>query len=232
MRRISMKIIFILLFIPSILYCNSIKQIYFTSANHTHLIAKSNEFQFAVYRGNGWDFRIAYSPFEHIAVYGAKSNNADTPLDYSCWDLAIGTYFKWSISRFEILAGLGKGTASRRNGGQINFKNVSSDGKYLRSFFQTNIGTSYSFFEGGFALRLTYVDYSEFNIFINSETARHKNVFEVYFEPSCFVRASYKQLNLELQIEYLEDFEFHLLNYQKLSKVAFSVGLILKFGEN
>ena len=182
--------------------------IYVPSSHHTPLLDKKGELNGNLQVGtHGTDIKGAYAVSDRIGIAAAASF-ADLEAEqggtvnpdfhqHSYGEGAI-SYFRpfGGIGRFEILGGLGAGSASSVDTFNFSGSEEKTTGKFNKLFAQTNIGLETNIIETGLSLRLGHVTFTEFetesDIYDGTEAG-------TFFEPAVFARLGWKNVKIEAQ---------------------------------
>lgn len=177
--------------------------VYIPSAQHTHLMDKKGELHIAGHGGtNGGDIQGAYAVSDRMGVIAAASFGSSDEGDFHEHSFVEGgaTYFRplGKIGRYEVLAGLGVGSAEALT--QYDFfgpQEIKATGDYTKVFLQNNFGLETGALETGLALRLGQVVFTEFE---TSSSRYDESENGTFFEPAIFARLGWKNIKLESQV--------------------------------
>jgi len=180
--------------------------VYIPSAEQTHLLDKKGETSFAAYTGiNGVDVQAAYAFSDHFGVQAAGSfgkHEEKTDNDYQSHrygEAGLQYHHGFGNGRFELMSGIGFGSGTAVDNYEFfdSPNQIRATGKYHKYYFQPNIGVESGVFEGGVALRLGHVVFTEFE---TTSDRYAKNRSATFFEPALFARLGWKNIKIEGQL--------------------------------
>jgi len=209
--------------------------VYIPSAQQTHLLDKKGETSFAVYTGiNGVDVQAAYAFSDDFGAQAAgsfgkheeKGNNDYQSHKYG--EVGLQYYHGFGNGRFELMGGFGFGSATAVD--NFDFfetpNQIKATGKYNKYYLQPNIGVESGIFEGGLALRLGHVVFTEFE----TNSSRYtQNKSATFFEPALFARLGWKNIKIEGQLGFSRPLNGDSDVGFDYEPAIFSLGLHLNF---
>jgi len=233
MKTRRLAVVFSLPLILVVLLIQACSPIYVANSYQTPLLDEKGELNGNIQVGsNGSDIQGAYAISDHLGVAAAASyakmeavQGGTVNEDYHkhTYGEAALTYFKpFGIGRFELLGGLGLGSASAVDNFDFTGSNSEerTDGNYNKVFAQTNIGLETGIIETGLSLRLAQVTFTEFetdNQFYDGSEGG------TFFEPAVFARLGWKNVKLEAQYGVIAKLQDDL--YYPYQPFHLSVGL-------
>ncbi|MEP7220557.1 MAG: hypothetical protein ABI876_16645 [Bacteroidota bacterium] len=172
--------------------------------------------------GEGHDAQIAWSPYEHVGLYGrfsiaptdSGSPGKETHLRHTHGDIAAGWYSgNAEGTRVELMGGMGLGTTTNLRQRDLpidtlpHYAGIYSDsdlyaerGTYLQYFIQGDWGSTLNvtgdvitFAESGFAIRAGWLRF----IHLNDANGNDLPQSIFFLEPAAFIRGGSRLIQLE-----------------------------------
>ncbi|HWY10076.1 MAG TPA: hypothetical protein VN026_02065 [Bacteroidia bacterium] len=205
------KIVYYIIGIIAVFNLFSCAPAYIPNAFNAPLMKDKNEVNVAGYAGtSGLDAQASASIIKHLAVMCDYSwtNRSRTGIDstgyrkHDFFETGIGFYAspKEKKTCFEVWAGTGWGSSAAKadKRGLFNRKGDVVAGYYNRYFLQFDYGFRSKIVEVGFAIRGTYVNFT--NLYNVTSDVSYRGLDNVYVEPAAFVRVGAPFLKFSFQV--------------------------------
>jgi hypothetical protein len=184
---------------------------YIPNAFNAPLIKSKNEVNISGYGGtSGLDAQVSASVIKHVAVMADYSytNRKNTGKDssgfrnHNFFEGGVGYYMAPENKKtsLEVWGGFGTGSSAAKaaSSGLYTSKGDIVSGYYSRYFLQVDYGYRAKIIETGFAVRGSYVNFSNYT---NSSTnMTYRGLDDVYIEPMGFVRVGAEFIKFSFQV--------------------------------
>jgi hypothetical protein len=217
--------------------------LYFPPPPHAPLLTHKGEFVGGISTNQHHNFALqgAYAVADHIAVAGTFSslhrNKGSNTNDVDFGEASVGYFTRLPDQRvLEVYLGAGGGRTSRteRNKEDVTIKTL--NGNLTKYFAQVNYAkkkteTLHLFKRDfpvsyGAAMRLSYLELSDFHINKDLQTPANN----LFFEPITFTRVQVAG-PVQLQLMSGQIFGFRSNKYLKAANSVFQLGIILNLGD-
>jgi hypothetical protein len=186
--------------------------VYVPNAAHTPLMEEQGEVHVSAHFGiNGGDLQLGYALTDQFGMIGSISARESTNQDgektgeHTFGEAGV-VWFPGIHNRFknEFLAGIGLGNAM----GESSFSFMNNEGVYekraargdfTRFFVQSNTALTSSVVTTGFATRLAYVNFYNYELTGSLQTIGNKTS-ALFFEPALFVKLGFRNVKFESQV--------------------------------
>jgi len=147
------------------------------------------------------DFNLAFSPIKHLGVLGGVSYSpqGDDNHRHDYGEFAVGYFLPFGHGRFETFGGAGYGHAAGDIKPSNDVDQILGSGDYARFFLQIDIGFSLDFLELGGSMGLAHVTQWH----TAADDGVRRTVQEFFVEPGAFIRAGWKPIKFELQMQFI-----------------------------
>jgi len=216
MSRFMLKLLFLALFAAG----TACTPMYIPNLHHVPLLSNKGDISTGLNLGGSMlDIQLAYAFNQHLAAmvnstYQKRSFGDSLSYEYEHFFLegAVGYFTKVSkAGRFGIYGGYGRGHGYGENDYTFMPPGEYAIGYYNRLFIQANFGAVSEYFDGGFSLRGSYVDFYKYKTDIQ---IYYHHLGQYFMEPVMVMRMGGKHLKFQTELgfafrmgnEVLEDY--------------------------
>ncbi len=181
--------------------------VYVPNALNTPMFEEKGDINASFYGGtSGTDFQLSYAVTDNILVlangsFARRDSTDDTDFhEHTYGEAGVGFYSAFGKNgRSETIIGYGMGKASAE--GDFSFIGLDKyliTGTYRRFFLQGNVGFGSEGFDGGLAIRASYLTF--YDLKHGNEDYDEEKMTGFFAEPVLFLRAGWKYVKLQTQI--------------------------------
>lgn len=156
---------------------------------------------------NGFDLQAGVAVTDNIAVTAdgsfanrSNSDNKNSEHKHSFGELGInGFTLIGENGQGSLSMGIGTGKVSSSDTEFLGSDIITAEGEYTRAYWQASLGFRSRIFKGGFACRLSYVQFNSMDYNHSNATGNDWRKWEYFVEPALYMELGGRNLKFLLQ---------------------------------